>query len=102
MSDGYEKIPEHCRKGLKDYIENGVETGGFLRAVIENNLVEAFNRADLTNQERLRDYAWFLYNHAPVSSWGSKLNYETWIKIGGKTGLLKRSQERLREQEAQQ
>lgn len=83
-------IPEHCREGVRLYIETGHPVGGFLTAVFENNLVEAFGRADDTNRRHLWDYTIFLYNEAPavpIRSWGSPAIYKAWIEAGGLAGL---------------
>jgi len=37
----YDLLPEHIRGGMKLYLEDHVEPGGFLRAVLENDLVGA-------------------------------------------------------------
>lgn len=76
----YSKLPEHCREGVKHYIEEGVPLGHFLTAVFSNQLVEAFGLADPVNTERMRDYADFLYNEAPSPCWGSKEIVAAWLK----------------------
>jgi hypothetical protein len=76
----YEMLPEHCRDGMKLYIEHGIPPGSFLMAVLENNLVEAFGRADDVNINRLYDYASFLYNQAPSGCWGSKEKVSKWME----------------------
>lgn len=83
MSRDYSKIPEHCRDGLRLYVERGIPPGSFVTAVLENNLVEAFGRADHVNMGRIRDYADWLYNDAPSSSWGSPARVKAWIERGG-------------------
>ena len=75
----YDMLPEHCREGMQRYIEEHVEPGSFLCAVIRNNLVDAFKWADETNREHLFDYAVFLYNEAPESCWGSDENMRAWL-----------------------
>jgi hypothetical protein len=86
----YSMIPEHCRDGVQRYIETGSPVGGFLQAVFENNLVEAFGRADDINRAHLWDYTMFLYNEAPkhpIPSWGSPQAYKEWLEMGGLAGL---------------
>lgn len=78
-------IPSHMREGMRNYIEHGIPPGDFLRAVLENDLASAFERADSINSGRIRDYVVFLYNHAPSECWGSKANFAAWIE---KRGLL--------------
>lgn len=85
-------IPEHCRDGLLLYITEGIEPGGFLCRVLENDLVGAFAKADSINAERLQDYARFLYSYAPRNSWGSPDKVAAWIKAGGINGMEKAKQ----------
>lgn len=92
----YSMVPDHCRDGVRAYIEHGHVVGGFLRAVFENNLVEAVGRADDINRYRLEGYARFLHNEAPASpvrSWGSPETVDEWIAMGGMDGLLARTEE---------
>lgn len=83
----YSLIPEHCRDGMRDYIERGKLPGSFLCAVICNDLVLAASRADLINQHCLRDYAVFLYGYAPHKAWGSPEALRRWHEAGGLQGL---------------
>ena len=78
MMTDYSRLPEHCREGMKRYIEHGIIPGDFLQAVICNNLVETFAIADDTNIKRLCDYAFFLYWDAPSPCWGSKKKMSEW------------------------
>ena len=95
MSINYSSIPEHCQDGLKRYIEDGIPPGSFLTAVLENNLVEAFGRADHINRDHIRDYCMWLYNEAPAvpRSWGSREIVSKWIKAGGLNGLKRETSE---------
>lgn len=83
----YSKIPEHCRDGVKSYVERGQRVGDFLTRVFENKLVESFGRADDINRGRMRDYVMFLYNDAPMECWGSEEKVKKWIDQGGLRGL---------------
>ena len=80
ITPNYEMLPEHCRAGMKRYIENGVIPGSFLQAVICNDLVGAFSLADSINSERLKDYAHFLYNEIPSPAWRSKEKMKAWAE----------------------
>jgi hypothetical protein len=53
-----------------------------MRAVLENNLVEAFGRADETNAARMRDWATWLFNEAPSTCWGSPEKVQAWLAEG--------------------
>lgn len=81
-------IPEHCRDGLIEYLVEGRSVGQFLTAIIENNLMEAVKRADDQNRFALWNYAFFIYNHAPVGSTGSKEHMAKWQEHHGLRGML--------------
>lgn len=80
-------LPEHMRKGVWRYLSQGVEPGGFLRAALENKLVEAFGAADGKNIEAMRDWAKWLYNYCPVIAWGSKDRVDEWIALFKKEAI---------------
>lgn len=72
-------IPEHMRDGIVRYIENGIEPGSFLTAVICNDLTQACACADSQNRRLLFEYIDFFYNYAPRSCWGSREKFDSWI-----------------------
>jgi hypothetical protein len=82
----YSMLPSHCQEGMKRYIEHGIAPGSFLEAVITNNLVEAFARADFTNRQNIERYVAFLWNECPIGAWGSEKVYQEWVKKGGLCG----------------
>lgn len=75
----YSRLPEHMRAGAEDYVERGYKPGSFLRAVLANDLVEAFGHADSTNLVAMHAWAQWLWNDAPSMSWGSTERVEQWI-----------------------
>lgn len=79
----YEAAPENMRGGLRRFIENGVEPGGALMAILSNDLKEAFARADDTTTANMRNIVVWLYNESPGNCWGSKDNVRAWIAKGG-------------------
>jgi hypothetical protein len=83
----YDRLPEHMREGAKMYVEHGRLSGGFLTAVLENNLVEAFGKADGINSISMENWVRWLYNDAPMNSWGSPEAVSEWCKAGGLAGL---------------
>ena len=84
--EGYAKLPEHMRASMRRYMEDGRRPGDFLYAVLTNNLMEAFHRADDVNGARLEDYVRFLYWEAPTASYGSAAKVAAWEKQGGLKG----------------
>jgi hypothetical protein len=83
----YTKLPPHMRTGAELYVEHGVLSGGFLRAVLENDLVKAFGAADGLNTYAMPDWASWLYNDAPSDSWGSPEKVKSWCEHNGLEGL---------------
>lgn len=81
------RIPPHMQSGLRDFFEIGRPVGHFLTAVLSNDLMESFSRADENNRRIMHDYCLFLYNQAPQIE-RSKKGVENWIKAGGLTGTM--------------
>lgn len=76
------------RSDAQLYIEEGILPGGFLTAVLENDMVGAAGRADNFNKERLLDYSAWLANDIPAAAWGSRDVVRQWAMNGGRNGLL--------------
>ena len=73
-------IPERMMESLQRYIEHKVPLGGFLTAVICNDLAEACKRADEENLENLPAFVAYLYNEAPSQCWGSEEKMNAWLE----------------------
>ena len=63
--------PENYVQEIQRYVEHGLEPGGFLTAVLSNNLTEAFQRADDAATEALPHIVGYIYNRIPSNTWGS-------------------------------
>lgn len=86
---GLHLLPEHMRGGVERYIERGLpHMGSFLRAVMENNLTEAFGRADDANTAAMKNWAIFVYSYAPAGCHGSPERVKDWIERGGLVGRV--------------
>lgn len=77
-----------CLIALVRYLAYGLPTGDFIRAVLENNLIEAFSRADDDNRQKMVHWASAMCNAMPSKSWGSPEAVKTWIARGGLKGDL--------------
>lgn len=64
-------VPSSVQTALTRYVEQGIMPGGFLAAVLSNDLVGTFAQADSSNVSRIEDIVSFVYNRMPSSSWGS-------------------------------
>lgn len=74
-----ERLPANLREGLERYLDHHIKTGDFLRAVLSNDLKEAYARADTSSKASLADVVFYLYNYAPVGAWGSPRDVERWL-----------------------
>ncbi len=64
-------IPAHTKAALDRYVNQKYLPGGFLMAVLSNDLFGAVGRADSENLAALPDIVKYVYNHMPANSWGS-------------------------------
>ena len=72
-------LPEHMQASVEEYYYNGQYPGAFLRAVLSNQLVQAFGTADEINEQCMKSWVMFLYNELPSSAWGSSEKVDLWI-----------------------
>ena len=81
-----ERLGPHMIGTLERYIEHGIPTGGFVEAVLSNDLFDAMARADDINQHLIHEIVSWIYNYAPSSCHGSRERCFQWIKAGGEKG----------------
>lgn len=85
--DTYETfVPPHMRDGLERYLNKGIEPGGFMRAVLCNDLLGAVQSADIVNRHHLNTILMWLLAYAPSDAWGSPEAYTYWIQRKGAQG----------------
>lgn len=72
-------MTESTLAGLKAYAEERVPTGDFLRAVLENNLMESFGRADSNNTRDMEEIVIYVYNEMPAVCHGSPEKVRLWL-----------------------
>lgn len=79
----YDRLPKHIQEGMRNYIENRCRPGGFLHAVLSNDLTGAVARGDASSVAGLRDIVMFLLNE-PVDGicWGSPGAVTRWLAGG--------------------
>lgn len=75
----YQKAPNNLGDHLKLYIEHHIPMGGFMNAVLENDLLEAYFRADDINRRLIFEIVSWLYSQAPVECWGSAKKVSEWL-----------------------
>lgn len=60
------------------YMEYGVCTGSFLTALLSNDLMGSFDRADDDNRAAMFEWCLWLRDEAPSGSYGSPENFRRW------------------------
>jgi hypothetical protein len=67
-------IPDRFIESLRGYKELGWEPGGFLTAVLSNDLRESIARADAEAAAALPAIVRYIYVEFPMGIWGSREN----------------------------
>jgi hypothetical protein len=70
--------PDHLRTGLLRYVADGILPGGFLQAVLCNNLRETYARANFGSRGAIPALLECLTWHMPPAAWGSCEKVLTW------------------------
>ena len=76
------EIPPWIRQALDRYAADHRPAGGFLTAVLENNLALAVLLADENSLKALKLITRYLLNHTPAESRGSKKKVAAWLVVG--------------------
>jgi hypothetical protein len=80
-------LPPQIQGSLRRYVESGIPTGGFLRAVLSNDLIGAMSQADPENKANLPAIVAFIDNKLPGTCYGSEEAHQKWLDSGGLRGL---------------
>lgn len=75
----YPQIPPPLYEGLDLYAKHGIETGSFLRAVLENDLAEAVIRADAQSLLCLPHLVTYIALEMPPTCHGSAERVQAWL-----------------------
>ena len=73
-------VPDHLIGGLLRYLVHHIHPGDCLTAILENDLMEAFGRADIETAIGMRHILIFLYNYVPKHCYGNKEKVANWLK----------------------
>ena len=75
-------IPQHIKDELDRYVRYGTliggSNGGFLLAVLSNDLAESLRRANDENRAALYDIVLYVRNELPAACWGSLEAVASW------------------------
>lgn len=73
------KIEPRFKESIDRYVSDGIPTGGFLKAVMENDLVGAIGTADADAIQNIKHIICYLWNEVPAPCWGSKEKVRMWL-----------------------
>jgi len=79
-------LPPRMWGGIARYLAHGIPPGGFLTAVISNDLRGSVAHGDDENINLLPQYVKFFYNCVSSNCWGSPKRFDAWIDKGGFVG----------------
>jgi hypothetical protein len=85
----YSKIKIDTIETINLYVTKGCPPGSFVEAVLSNDLMESFCRADRENFKTMGPIASYIYNEIPgrgSGCWGSRDEVQAWIDRGGLEG----------------
>tara|TARA_R100001086_G_scaffold223929_1_gene141764 strand:- start:114 stop:452 length:339 start_codon:yes stop_codon:yes gene_type:complete len=80
LLDRRSNAPIHILDSINRYVEHGIEPGGFVTAVLSNNLVATFRAADAKSLRGLSDILQYIYLEIPSACWGSEAKVKAWTK----------------------
>ncbi len=73
-------MTEQSKESLYNYFVHGFEPGGFMTAVLSNDLFGAVGRADSVNTDLISQYARWIENRAPYGSYGDRETVKGWLR----------------------
>ena len=74
-------IPQCTKDAIDRYVADRCPVGGFLEAVLSNDLAESFGRADEENRANLFDIVKYCWNEIPGNCWGSRKKVLDWLSF---------------------
>jgi len=80
-------IPKSVQDEIDRHVEQGCPCGDFVTAILDNDLQEAFQRADDHNLAYMKEIVTYMYAHTPAACQGSKLKRRAWQSHQGLASL---------------
>lgn len=72
-------VPEHTAGALARYVFHRIPPGGFLTAVLSNDALDAYGRADAENAAAMPNILRFLASKMPSGAYGSRSAVCAWL-----------------------
>lgn len=73
-------IPRHMHQGVINYVKYHIAPGSFLMYLLQNDFLNAVNKADGSNFDKLGTWGVFMLNTLPIECYGSKEKVTEWLK----------------------
>jgi hypothetical protein len=73
-------INPSIKESLDRYVQHRIPTGGFLEAVLCNDLFGAVRKADHINKTQLPEICSYIYMDIPGNCWGSPQKVKEWLE----------------------
>lgn len=83
----YSRIPRITREALDTWAQTARPGGGFVQAVIANDLRGAVESADEEHVDVLPVVVAYAVNRLPAACWGSQQRAADWRRRGGLRGI---------------
>lgn len=64
------------------FVAHRIPTGSCVRAILANDLMEAFGRADDRTAVEMKSIVTYIYNKIPGACWGSYGKVDAWLREG--------------------
>ena len=74
-------MKQETKESIDRYVADRIPTGGFLEAVLCNNLKEALGRADTQNLKDIKEIVEYCYWEIPGVCWGSPEKVRAWLLV---------------------
>jgi hypothetical protein len=82
IHEEYDIVPRHTLESLERLLVHGIPPGGFLTAVLDNDLRLAVGLADADNRAALHKIVIFVINNLPCGCFGSTGSVKRYIESG--------------------
>jgi len=73
-------ITRQAKMGLDRYVKYRIPTGGFLRAVLENDFMRAIGKADIDNLCTITELRDYILSELPMECYGSPEAVSEWLQ----------------------
>ena len=74
-------VPSRMQDSFLLWVAFGIRPGGFLTAVLCDDLFGAYRRSDYVNRACMLDWIRFLHNYAPAGCYGSPGAVDEWVGL---------------------